>query len=119
MKCLTSLAIPLFVTSSVLADARAAVLRPNVTVNADVVRLSDLFDDVVVSAEVGLAKPDPEVFRLAARRLGVPPEACVFVDDWEVNVAAAREVGMAAVHFRRDKGDDLAVQLAALGLEAD
>jgi putative hydrolase of the HAD superfamily len=78
--------------------------------------LLDVFDDVVVSAEVGMAKPDPEIFHLAARRLGVPTEACVFVDDWDVNVKAAREVGMSAVHFRVDKGDDLEAQLAALGV---
>ena len=78
-----------------------------------------LFDDVVVSAEVGLAKPDPEVFRLAARRLGLPPAECVFVDDWDVNVGAAREVGMAAILYRADKGDDLRVQLSALGVLAD
>lgn len=80
-------------------------------------RLLDLFDDVVVSAEVGMAKPDPEVFRLAARRLGLPPEACVFVDDWDVNVSAAREVGMSGVCFRVDKNDDLGAQLAALGVQ--
>jgi putative hydrolase of the HAD superfamily len=78
--------------------------------------LLDLFDDVVVSAEVGLAKPDPEIFRVAVKRLGLAPEQCVFVDDWDVNVNAAREVGMSAVHFRVDKGDDLGAQLAALGV---
>ena len=44
--------------------------------------LCELFDDIVVSAEVGMAKPRPEVFRLAAERLRLAPEACVFVDDW-------------------------------------
>jgi len=55
--------------------------------------LHGLFDDIVVSAEVGMAKPKPEVFRLAAERLQLPPEACVFVDDWDTNVEAARGVG--------------------------
>jgi putative hydrolase of the HAD superfamily len=79
--------------------------------------LLDLFDDVVVSAEVGLAKPDPDIFHMAARRLGLAPEQCAFVDDWDVNVKAAREVGMSAVLFRVDRGDDLAAQLASLGVQ--
>ena len=44
------------------------------------------------------------------------PEACVFVDDWDKNVDAARAVGMQAVLHRVDKGDDLRAQLAALGV---
>lgn len=78
--------------------------------------LHDLFDDIVVSAEVGMAKPRPEIFRLAAERLGLPVEACVFVDDWDQNVEAARAVGMRAVLHRVDQGHDLRAQLAALGV---
>jgi putative hydrolase of the HAD superfamily len=78
--------------------------------------LVECFDAVVCSAEVGLAKPDPAIYRLAATRIGLPPEACVFVDDFEPNVEAARAVGMAGVFFRVDRGDDLAAQLAALGV---
>jgi len=78
--------------------------------------LHHLFDDVVVSAEVGMAKPRPEIFRLAAERLGLPPAACVFVDDWDKNVEAARAVGMEAVLHRADQGHDLRAQLAALGV---
>ena len=71
---------------------------------------------ILVSAEVGMAKPRPEIFQLAASRLGVPPEACVFVDDWDQNVDAARAVGMQAVLHRVDKGDDLRGQLTAVGV---
>jgi HAD superfamily hydrolase (TIGR01509 family) len=78
--------------------------------------LDSYFDDIVVSAEVGMAKPRPEIFRLAADRLGLPPEACVFVDDWDKNVDAARGVGMQAVLHRVDQGHDLRAQLAALGV---
>ena len=78
--------------------------------------LAGVLDDIVISAEVGLAKPEPEVFRLAARRLGLPPQECVFVDDWDANVEAARAVGMPAVCFRVDRGDDLAGQLEAFGV---
>ncbi len=76
-----------------------------------------LFDDIVVSAEVGMAKPEPGVFRLAAGRLGLAPEECAFVDDWDQNVRAAEAVGMAAVLYRVDRGHDLGAQLAALGIE--
>jgi FMN phosphatase YigB (HAD superfamily) len=80
--------------------------------------LHHLFDDIVVSAEVGVAKPAARIFRLAAERLGLPPAACVFVDDWDKNVEAAREVGMQAVLHRVDQGHDLRAQLAAVGVIA-
>ncbi len=76
----------------------------------------DLFDNVISSAVVGLAKPDHRIYRLAAERLRLAPEECVFIDDAERNVEAAREVGMAGVHFRVHRGDDLAAQLAELGV---
>lgn len=78
--------------------------------------IHDLFHDVVCSADVGLAKPDPRVFALAAERLGVEAASCLFVDDTEANVAAARDAGMAAVHFRVFQGDSLAEHLAAAGV---
>ena len=74
----------------------------------------DLFDEVICSADVGLAKPDAAAYRLAAERLGLEAEECVFIDDIKQNVAGAREVGMAAIHFRVDRDDDLAAQLAEL-----
>lgn len=76
-----------------------------------------LFDTVVCSADVGMAKPDHRIYKLAAERLGLPPGQCVFIDDAERNVEAAREVGMAAVHYRVHQGDDLAAQLAELGVQ--
>ncbi|HXF51315.1 MAG TPA: HAD family phosphatase [Dehalococcoidia bacterium] len=76
----------------------------------------DLFDDVVVSAHVGVAKPDRRIYELAASRLALSPEACVFIDDSERNVEAAREAGMRAVLFRVGR-DDLRAQLAALGVD--
>ena len=77
--------------------------------------IHDLFDDVISSAVVGLAKPDERIYRLAAERLGLPEEECVFIDDTEPNVKAAQEVGMEAVHYRVGR-DDLAAQLAELGV---
>ncbi len=61
--------------------------------------LTSLFDLVVVSAEVGLRKPDPAIFRRAVAGLGVAPEACLFIDDREFNVLAARALGMQVIRF--------------------
>jgi len=107
----------------------ARALRPDYKIsllsNADVslrrrleheIGIHHLFDDIVCSAEIGIAKPEPAVFHLACERLGLPPAECVFVDDHEPNVKAAQDVGMPAVLFRVDRGDDLRVQLRALGV---
>lgn len=59
----------------------------------------DRFADVVVSGEVGLAKPDPAVFSYALHRFGVTPGEALFVDDSPANVAAARTVGLHAHLF--------------------
>lgn len=59
----------------------------------------NLFDDVVISSEVGLVKPDAEIFTLAARRLALSPGECVFVDDTAANCRAAAEAGIQAVAY--------------------
>ena len=56
-----------------------------------------LFDAVVISGEVGLRKPDPAIYALAARQLDLPPEQIVFVDDLRPNVRAAAAAGMVGV----------------------
>jgi epoxide hydrolase-like predicted phosphatase len=62
--------------------------------------VDDLFETVVDSAFVGVRKPDREIYEIVLERLGdVPAEACVFLDDFEVNCDGARAVGMAAVRF--------------------
>jgi putative hydrolase of the HAD superfamily len=78
--------------------------------------LGDLFDDLLCSGEVGLAKPDPAVYFLAANRLGVRPNACLFVDDMPHNVDGARQVGMRAFHYARSRHAELLRHLADLGL---
>lgn len=60
----------------------------------------DLVDVVLYSHELGLAKPDPAVYRVASARLGVEPGEVVFLDDVEANVATARELGWHAVLHR-------------------
>jgi len=59
--------------------------------------LDELFDAVLDSSEIGLRKPDPAIYRLTCRQLGLAPAECLFVDDLECNVAAARELGMIAL----------------------
>jgi len=58
-----------------------------------------LFEDIVVSAEAGLIKPDPRIYAYAEKRCGLIPANTLFIDDLEVNVAAAREAGWHAVQF--------------------
>ena len=61
---------------------------------------TDLFDETVISGDVGLHKPQPEIYELACERLGVEPADCVFVDDLRENVAGAEAVGMEAILHR-------------------
>ena len=56
-----------------------------------------LFDTVVLSGEVGMRKPEKEIFLHAAETLGLAPAECVFIDDMEANVAAAQACGMTGV----------------------
>jgi epoxide hydrolase-like predicted phosphatase len=76
--------------------------------------LEELFDAWVISSEVGLRKPDPAVYELAAERLGLAPAACVFVDDLPGNLKPARALGMATVLHRGDAPGTLAEVRALL-----
>jgi epoxide hydrolase-like predicted phosphatase len=60
----------------------------------------ELFDGVVISGEVGLHKPQPEIFELACERVGLAPTDCVFVDDLRENCEGAEAIGMTAVLHR-------------------
>jgi putative hydrolase of the HAD superfamily len=62
--------------------------------------VDELFELVVDSGFEGVRKPDPRIYEVTLARLGVAPEAALFVDDMEVNCDAARELGMQAVQFR-------------------
>ncbi|GGO12173.1 hypothetical protein GCM10010116_24410 [Microbispora rosea subsp. aerata] len=57
-----------------------------------------LFDAVVISGEVGMRKPEERIFRHALGLLGLEPGQCVFVDDIEANIVAARAIGLHGVH---------------------
>ncbi len=60
--------------------------------------LSELFDGTVISGEVGIRKPAPEIYALGAECVGLDAPECVFVDDLEFNLTPAQELGMATVH---------------------
>jgi putative hydrolase of the HAD superfamily len=86
--------------------ARAAGVRTGLVSNSwgtrryDRVQLAELFDGVVISGEVGMRKPAPEIYALGAERIGLAPGDCVFVDDLPFNLAPAAALGMATVHHR-------------------
>ncbi len=61
--------------------------------------LQELFDVVVLSYQVGIVKPDPEIYRLTARDLGCSPEECVMVDDSQSNCDGAMRAGMKAMQY--------------------
>ncbi len=103
----------------VAAQARAAGVATALVSNSwgmeiyDFDRIDAHFDAQLISGQVGVRKPDPAIFELAAQQVGVEPSRCVFVDDHERNVVAARGVGMEAVLHQ---GDDVATiaRVAAL-----
>lgn len=57
-------------------------------------------DGVINSADVGVPKPEPEIYRIAAGKVGVPLEHCLFIDDRSENIDAAAELGMTTVLYR-------------------
>ncbi|MBW3588621.1 MAG: HAD family phosphatase [Actinobacteria bacterium] len=63
----------------------------------------DMFDAVVISGEVGLRKPDPEIYLMTAKMIDRDPAECVFIDDIKVNVEGAEAVGMTGLHHREAK----------------
>jgi epoxide hydrolase-like predicted phosphatase len=78
--------------------------------------LRELFDAVVISGEVGLHKPEPEIFELAAKRVDRDPSDCVFVDDLRENCAGAEALGMTAI-LHRDAAATIARLEDLLGLK--
>jgi len=63
-------------------------------------RIDDAFDRLVISAEIGMMKPDPKIYYHALNELEVKPEQAVFVDDQLANVEAAWKIGMRAIQFK-------------------
>ena len=76
------------------------------------------FDELVLSGDVGLVKPDAEIFELLIGRCGLDVGRTVFIDDSIANVATAARLGFATIHFN-EKTTDLGVELLRLGLPSD
>ena len=74
-------------------------------------------DGGVVSFEVGMTKPDPRVFRRFLERYGLRPESCLFIDDTEDNVAAARALGFKGIVFRTYEALLGELRKAGVGIE--
>jgi putative hydrolase of the HAD superfamily len=83
---------------------RMAMLTNNVRewepVWRPILPVDEIFETVVDSGFVGVRKPEARIYELTLERLGLPAEACLFVDDLEPNIEGARAAGMIAVHFR-------------------
>jgi putative hydrolase of the HAD superfamily len=107
---------------SLMRELRSAGLRTALLSNswglADYPRevFPGLFDAVVLSAEVGMRKPEEQIFLHAAQLLGLRPQECVFIDDIEVNVTAAEAIGMVGV-LHTDPADSAARVRDLAGLD--
>lgn len=102
-----------------LRNARRQGLKTALLSNADgwwqpPAAWQGLFDATVISGEVGLAKPDVDIYLLTAAKLNLKPAECVFVDDLAVNVRGAAEAGMVGVHHRSTRStlEELEILLA-------
>jgi putative hydrolase of the HAD superfamily len=80
----------------------------------ETVEVLSLFGEFILSYQVGVMKPDPRIYQEALRRSGLPPEACVFVDDRPANVEGAARVGIHAVRF--ESPEQFAAALTRLGV---
>ena len=60
-------------------------------------KVMELFDDVIESSVEGIRKPNPEIYKLACRRISVEPEKCLFIDDLGINLKPAKELGMKTI----------------------
>ena len=60
----------------------------------------DLFDDMVISGEVGFAKPEPEIYQILLEKIGKPAQECLFIDDSLPNIQQANKIGFATIHFQ-------------------
>ena len=98
---------PAYEVLRVVREARAAGVRVAVLSNSlgrepfdpyAPYSLRGNFDVTVLSAEHGIRKPDPAIFKLTLDCLGLPPERCVFADDTEENLLPAYQMGMAVFH---------------------
>jgi putative hydrolase of the HAD superfamily len=79
--------------------------------------VDEIFEEIVDSAFVGCRKPEARIYELTLERIGMPAEACLFIDDLQPNIEGAEAAGMSAVHFR-DNEQAIGEIRAALGQPA-
>ncbi len=66
----------------------------------DLWKIDGIFDEIFISAEIKMAKPDPAIYQHVIKMLAADPATMVFLDDFIENVLGAREQGINAIHFR-------------------
>lgn len=88
--------------------------RPNVEVMLRALSMERYFDAIASAEDVSAGKPDPEVFLVAASRVGVPPKRCVVVEDAPAGIEAARRAGMRALGVSRSETLDGDLAVASL-----
>jgi putative hydrolase of the HAD superfamily len=93
-----------------LSNSRGDYIRPILEEHG----IENLFDEIVVSAEVGMIKPHGEIFEFTLKKMNAKPEETVFIDDSEHNVEAAKAVGIHGIVFRN--AEELKEKLADLGI---
>ena len=60
----------------------------------------DLFDEIIISGDVKLMKPEPQIYELCLQKIGKPANQCLFIDDTEVNIVTAKKMDFDTVHFK-------------------
>ena len=82
-------------TTGLLSNASMSIITPLLADH----NLTDLFDEIVVSSDVGHIKPNPEIFEIMLERLGIAADEAIFIDDNQSNVDGAEAVGIRGVVF--------------------
>jgi beta-phosphoglucomutase family hydrolase len=94
----------------------SAAPRANIDVVLDALSVKHVFQGIVSAEDVHRGKPDPEVYLLAASRVGVPAEKCIVVEDAGAGIEGARRAGMRSVGVSH-KGKDLHADVVVESLE--
>ena len=79
-----------------LSSASSEFIREIINKN----NLENIFDNIIISSEVGLIKPDPEIYKLSLKNLGVLPEEVIFIDDRQKNIDGAEAVGIKSILYK-------------------
>ncbi len=106
LRALKGAGYPLYGLSNWPAD-KFALVRPMHS-------FFECFDDIVISGEVKLIKPDPAIFDVLLRRIGRPAGECLLIDDSVHNIAAARELGFQTIRF--ESPEQLEAELRSKGV---